>query len=75
MGKKIIPCNIATIGSTIPKCPPMKRLYERFGNAYSPSGDVSCVGIGEPGCMGGFSDLYVRTYKWEQRAKKAKRFD
>lgn len=69
MNKKI-PCNLALVGSNNPRCRIMERLYERFGHLYSPSGDISCVGMGEAGCPGGFSEQYVRKYKWKQRIRK-----
>ncbi len=66
MDNKKVPCNLALVGSSNSKCRTMENLYKRYSYIYSPSGDVSCVGIGEPGCLGGFSKTYIK----EQKAKK-----
>ncbi|MEM3610297.1 MAG: hypothetical protein QW076_05355 [Candidatus Anstonellales archaeon] len=63
MGK--IPCEYALSNSD---CPFMKSKYERLGKAYSITGDIKCVGIGNPGCELGLSENSLKRYKWAYRA-------
>jgi len=65
---KKISCEFANIGSENPDCPFMKRKYERLGKAYSITGDVKCVGVGNPGCELGLNGINLRKYKWNYRA-------